>query len=161
MKKLTTLFILLFIGAAVFAEPKIPEYTIKEDVVPFLYVSNDCQNVYEIYTLVSDSKNPLRLNFFNKSLVIPTSIYLQIEFTSKKNYDNFIKDIDMSDLEKSFILIRQKLTKQGVTPDIWKYNNGKTYSLNRQNDNTIYGYGYDEDFDWKNLPGIIRYCYSF
>ena len=163
MKKLTTLIVLVFLAVGLFASPiEIPEYIVPyEEVIPYKYVSNNCQNIYEIYTTKNKSNDHFQLNFFNRSLILPTSIFLEIEFTSKKKYDDFIKDIDLIDIEKSFDTARQKLIKQGITPDIFKYNNGKTTMLTRENNNTKYGYGYDVDFDFQTLPSSIIYKAKF
>ncbi len=163
MKKLTILIVLVFLAVGLFAESiEIPRYNVPyEEVIPYKYVSNDCQNLYEIYIKTNKSKEYFQLNFFNRSLLLPTSIYLEIEFTSKKKLDDFIKDIDLSDMENSFQIARQNLIKQGITPDIFSYNNGKTTSYNREDNNTKYGYGYDVNFDFQKLPSSIIYKAKF
>lgn len=160
MKKITTHFILVFIiSASLFANPKIPKYVIPYDeVIPYLYVSNDCQNIYEIYIGTNKTNSNFQLRFFNKSLVLPTSIYLEIDFSSEKKLDDFIKDIDLSNLETSFNIIREKLIKQGITPDIFKI--GKE-SYFREVDNTRFGYGYNESYDFQTLPSSVIYRVTF
>lgn len=161
MKKLTTIFILLFIGAAVFAEPKFPKYSITdENAVPYLYISNDCQSIYEIKATVYPNSKKAVLGFCKKSLVLPTKINIAIEFSTEKKLDDFIKDIDLSDIEDSFVKVRQRIIKQGITPDIILYDKSETAKLIKET-KTIYGYGYDEHFDWKTLPSTCNYRVSY
>ena len=156
MKRLSVLFLGLFILAAgLFAQPEIPRYCIPyEEVIPYLYVSNDCQNIYEIYIGYGKNKDHFEFRFFNRSLILPTSIFLEVDFTSEKKLNDFVKDIDLSDIETSFKNTRQRLIKLGITPDIFTY--GKQ-SYNRKIDNTKYGYGYDELFDFETLPQQVSY----
>jgi len=160
MKKLTTILILVFIvSAGLFANPKIPRYVIPYDeVIPYLYVSNDCQNIYEIYIGTNKANTNFQLRFFNKSLILPTSIFLEVDFSSEKKLEDFIKDIDLSDLETSFKNTRQKLIRLDITPDIFLY--GKK-EYHREIDNTEYGYGYNEQFDFQTLPSQVIYRATF
>ena len=160
MKKLTTLFILLFVGSVLFADPKFPKYDINnENDTPYLYVSDDLQSIYEIYAF-EVAKGKYTLMFNKTSLINPTHIYIQIRFSSEKKLDDFIKDIDLTDLETSFKVTRQKIIKQGITPDIYVYDkNDKPRKVTETK--TVYGYGYDENFDWKTLPSSIIYTVSY
>lgn len=161
MKKLTTLFILLFVGSVLFADPKFPKYSFTDDnITPYLYVSDDCQSIYEIKALVWPNSKKAALSFNKKSLILPTSICITIEFSTEKKLDDFIKTIDLSDIENSFNKTRQKLIKEGITPDIIKYYPDEKPRMVTET-KTIYGYSYDETFDWKNLPSSSIYRASY
>lgn len=161
MKKLTTLFILAFLAVGLFAEPKFPKYNITDDDdVPYVYVSNDLQSVYELIAYVYPNKKKPYIFFAKKSLIIPTSIHIKIEFSNEKDLDNYIKNINLADIETCFNNIRRKLINDGITPDIVKYNaDGKTKQTTSTN--TIYGNGYEEHYDYKTLPQTIVYITSY
>lgn len=161
MKKLFTILFLFSITVCMFADPKFPKYSFDDDEqVPYIYVSNDCQTVYELKAIFYPSKKNAILSFNNYSLVVPTHILITIEFSSEKKLDEYIKNIDLSDIENSFKRIRLELIKKGITPSISEYNSsGKSSPIKEEE--TVYGYGYDNHYDWKNLPNIIGYKASY
>lgn len=163
MKKLTTLFILLFVGSVLFADPKFPKYYITDDdYTSYLYVSNDLQSIYEIKAIVYPTSKKGIFSFIKRSLVLPTSIFITIEFSTEKKLDEFIKTIDLADVENSFNRTRQNLIRDGITPKITKYDpDEKPKVITEPEPKTIYGYGYEEHYDWKTLPSVIGYSASY
>lgn len=123
MKKITTLFILAFIFlAGLFANPKIPKIdnyfkTLKDDYTGtnyLFYVNNLCTNSYKIFAEISDNK--YTLYFSNISLVTNLEVCLCMNFPTERDLDNYIYDIDTSDLESEFNSIRQTFIKYNIEP---------------------------------------------
>lgn len=143
MKKLTTLFILLFVGSlGLFAEPKVPKYfygdsEFKED--KYIYISNDLMYCYEIQAInVNDTEYPYKLNFIKRSLLVDTSMFLAIYFENENQLDNFTKNIHLSDIENEFERIRKRIINANVKSSI-------QLSMN------------DEYFDYENRPNKVIY----
>lgn len=123
MKKLTTLFILIFIvSAGLFANPKIPKIdnyfkTLNDDYTGtnyLFYINNSCTNSYKIFAEISDNKNTL--NFSSTSLVTNIEICLCMNFPTERDLDNFIYDLDTSDLESEFNSLRSSFIKYNIKP---------------------------------------------
>ena len=140
MKKITTIIILFAVFiCSLFAEPKVPVYSYEKDSNlkenPYFYLSNDCQNIYEVQAFYDvSSKYVFRIT--NKSLITKTYIRLEILFPTKKLLDNFNKTIHLSDLENEFLRLRELLilndALQIIKPD-------------------------DKDFDFSNPPKSFYY----
>lgn len=124
MKKLTTLFIVLFISiSGLFAAPKIPkttetwpplEYFGNENVLA--YVNNSCQNVYTIWAVLEPEKKRYTFNFNNYSYVTEIEIAISLNFQSEEKLDTFLKKIDTTDLENAFNKLRKELEIAGEGP---------------------------------------------
>ena len=143
MKKLTTLFILVFLSVSLFAEPKVPKYYFddsdkKED--EFSYISNDLMYCYEIQAVsVNYPKFKYKLNFTKRSLVYDKTMSLFVFFETEKQLDNFINNIHLSDIENEFNRIRKQIIMIGEIPN-------PTRPDFR-----------DEYFDCNNRPSLIFY----
>lgn len=113
MKKLTTLFILVFLSVGLFAEPKIPKYYFddsdkKEDA--YTYISNDFKYCYEIQAHTTDTPNfKYKINFQKRSLEYDSKIALLIYFKTEKQLDNFINNFHIANIENEFNKIRQQI----------------------------------------------------
>ena len=107
MKKLFLFTAVFILASGVFSEPKIPK-AFEED--PYVYVSNDFTSSYEIYyRQFSSGKFQYILSFNKRSLLYESEINLDICFETEKQFNNFIKNIHLSDLENEFIQIRKLL----------------------------------------------------
>lgn len=163
MKKLFILILANLFCLGLFAvAPKVPKMVNYSDTDPYLYISNDCLNMYRIIANVhSDKKSSnYQLSFINYSLVIDTLISIQINFSSEQQLDNYIKDIDLSDLESEFKKLRQSLIKNNCTPDIYPAINSDLEKINIDKEyrkNHPFGYGYEEIYDNENIPNGIYY----
>lgn len=118
MKKLTILFILVFLAVGLFAEPKVPKNYNDEET--FSYINNDFSACYEVEASKNYSNSAkykyslyMRKNFlfFNKS------IRLNIYFENEKQLDEFIKTIHLSDIENEFNRIRKLMIMNDATPN--------------------------------------------
>jgi hypothetical protein len=108
MKKLTTIFILVFMAVGLFAEPKVPKLYNGED--EYSYTSNNMMYYYEINAgKNADKKFPFGLHFIKYSYVGTVKITLIINFENEKQLDTFIKDIHLSDIDNEFNRIRKQL----------------------------------------------------
>lgn len=163
MKKLFTLILASLFYFSIFAvAPKVPKMINYSDTDPYLYMSNDCLNMYSIKAIVNtDTKtSKYQLSFINYSLVINTLISIQLTFPSEQQLDNFIKDYDLSDLENEFKKLRQSLIKNNCTPDIYPAINNDFEKINIDKEyrkNHPFGYGYEEIYDSENVPHGIYY----
>ena len=119
MKKLTTIFLLFSVFVSgLFANPKIPKNSIGNfDNEPYYFTSNDCLNNLSINCFISKTKFRTELHFINYSLVNNSIISIQIYFESEKALDDFIKDIDLSNLDAEFKRIRQTLINADIKAD--------------------------------------------
>lgn len=131
MKKLTTLFILVFLSIGLFAEPKIPKYYFddsdkKEDA--YTYISNDLMYCYEIQAISIDTSNfKYEICFKKRSLVYDTSMSLFIFFKTEKQLDSFINTIHLSDIENEFNRIRKQIIMVDEIPNPTKPGFKKEY----------------------------------
>lgn len=143
MKKLTILFVLVFLAISLFAEPKVPKYFYdnsdkKED--EFSYISNDLMYCFEILAVSVDyPKFKYKLNFTKRSLVYDTTMSLFIFFETEKQLDAFINNIHLSDIENEFNRIRKQIIMIDEIPNP----NRPTFK--------------DEYFDYRNRPSLIFY----
>ena len=122
MKKLTTLFIVLFISiSGLFEAPKIPkttetwpplEYFCNNNVLA--YLNNSCQNVYAIWAVLEPKRNRYTLNFNNYSYLTDIEIDIAISFKSEEELDALINKINTADLENEFKKIRKELDEVGL-----------------------------------------------
>ncbi len=122
MKKLTTLFILVFLAVGLFAEPKVPKYYFKENSPKedaFVYVGNDLLSCYEVQAIYN--KVPSNLNYSlkiqKKSLMFDITIVLNFVFETEKQLDNFCKDIHLSDIENEFNRLRKLMILNDAIPN--------------------------------------------
>ncbi len=134
MKKLTTLFILIFIvSTGLFANPKIPKIENYLDSLDsdftgtnyLCYMNNSCTNFYKIFA-VTDTK--YTLYFSNTSLVTNINITLCMNFPSERELDNYIYELDTSDLENEFRNIRKTFIKYNINP---VYSTGKNDTITK------------------------------
>ena len=108
MKKLTTLFILVFLAVGLFAEPKVPKMYKGED--EYTFISNDLLHYYTIQAGKSSSKKfSYELHFIKYLYVGAVKVTIIIYFENEKQLDNYIKDIHLSDLDSEFERIRKQL----------------------------------------------------
>ncbi len=120
MKKLTTLFILVFLSVGLFANPKIPKTDnyfntlIADNNDVYSFVNDSCQNVYKIYAVVNEKE--FELHFINKSYITNVEISITIDFDNEQRLDEFIKKINTSDLEGSFISLRKYIIQLDINP---------------------------------------------
>lgn len=123
MRKITTLFILVIIVSAnLFASPKIPKVdnyldTLTEDYTGtnyLFYINNLGTNSYKLFAEVTSKKNTLY--FSNTSLVTDIEICLCMIFPSERDLDNYINNIDTSNLEIEFNSIRNTFIKYDIKP---------------------------------------------
>lgn len=121
MKKLTTLFILVFLSVTFFAEPKVPKYYYgdsdkKENA--FIYISNDLMYCYEVLATNNESqKFNYQLTLKKKSLNSDIGMNLIILFENEKQLDNFTKSIHLSDIENEFNRIRKLIIQNDESPN--------------------------------------------
>lgn len=144
MKKLTILFILVFLSVGLFAEPKVPKYfygdsEIKED--EYIYVSNDLLYCYTVRSTYSPSNPKLKFvfNIEKTSLMYDSSMALKIFFETEKQLDNFTKSFHISDIENEFERIRKLIILNDGKPNPTRIDFDKEY------------------FDYQNRPKYIFY----
>jgi len=144
MKKLTTLFVLVFLAISLFAEPKVPKYfyddsDTKED--EFIYVSNDLMYCYTVQAIYSPSKPRFKyiLKIEKASLLYDSTMSLHVFFETEKQLDNFTKDFHLSDIENEFIRIRKLCILDDEKPNPTRKDFDKEY------------------FDYQNRPKNITY----
>lgn len=134
MKKLTTILILVFIvSAGLFANPKIPKIDNYLDSLDsdftgknyLCYMNDSCTNLYKIFA-VTDKK--YTLYFSNTSLITNINITLCMLFPSEKDLDNYIYELDTSDLENEFKSIRRTIIKYNINP---VYSTGKDNAISK------------------------------
>lgn len=135
MKKLTTLFTLIFLTVGLFAEQvEIPKNTNNSEKEPFIYVNDSITNMYTVSSFVN--KDFYGLEFSNISLTSDIFISLQITFETEKKLDDFIYKNFTSkmsyDLPNTFITIRNRII------DI---SNKIEYSINKE-ENKLEGITY-------------------
>ena len=119
MKKLTTLFILGFISFSLFAEPQIPKNFFKDTDTAehyFVYVSNDLNYSYAVWSQYNSFSKEYTLYIEKSSLLYDNTILLEIMFSSEKNLDSFIKTIHLSDIENEFNRIRRLIISKDNYP---------------------------------------------
>ncbi len=130
MKKLTTLFILIFIvSAGLFSNPKVPKTdnsfkssdSLSVDDC-LIYINNSGQNIYRLYGEVSDHST---LWFSNESIITGIKIVFAINFPDEKAMDVFTSKITTYDLEKVFSDLRELLMESDITPLIIEGENNK------------------------------------
>lgn len=123
MKKLSTLFILIIITiTGLFANPKIPKVdnyfdTLSDDYTGtnyLFYINNSGTNSYKLFAEITSKKNTLY--FTNTSLITNIEISLCMIFPSEKDLDNYISNIDTSNLEIEFNSIRNTFIKYDIKP---------------------------------------------
>lgn len=123
MKKLSVLFAVLFIFVSgLFAKPTIPKIdsslkTLNDDYTGtnyLFYINNSCTNSYKIFAEISDNGNILY--FSSTSLVTNIEICLSMDFPTERDLDNFIYDLDTSDLESVFNSLRSSFIKYDIKP---------------------------------------------
>lgn len=145
MKKLTTIFILLFVvSTALFSEPKVPKYyfddsDIKED--EYIYVSNDLMYCYTVRSTYHPSYPKLKYIFSieKTSLQYDSSMALKVFFENEKQLDNFTKSFHISDIESEFERIRKLIILNDEKPNPNRIDFDKEY------------------FDYQNRPKYIFY----
>ena len=107
MKKIFLFAALYIFASVIFAEPRIPKAFEEE---PYLYISDDFTCSYEIYYREFTSTKLKYLLVFNKeSLINGEQFHLNICFETEKQLNNFIKTIQLSDLENEFTRVRKLL----------------------------------------------------
>lgn len=125
MKKLTTLFLLVFISFDLFAEPQIPKNFFKDTDTQehfFQYVSSDFNYSYAVWTNPYTSNNyECELHIKKSSLVKDFSMTLHIYFKSEQQMDKFIKTLHLSDIENEFNRIRKLIILNDNYPCYDKY----------------------------------------
>lgn len=113
MKKLTTLFILVFLSVGLFASPKIPFESLDDEVEPFIFNSND--GLYSYSIKAGDSAyDRVKLFFIKYSLGTNTTVSISITFDNKDIYDKFTKDFDLSEIETEFNNLQKKIIKSDI-----------------------------------------------
>lgn len=114
MKKLTTLFILIFIvSASFFAQAKIPYNSYDDEIEPYIFTSSDRQYSYSIRG--SDAPyDKAKLSFIKWHIPTNTNVSISINFDNKDIYDKFTKDFDISEIEMEFSKLEKKVVKSGV-----------------------------------------------
>lgn len=112
MKKLTTLFILIFIvSAGLFANPKVP----KGNIDPLYLLSNDCQSCYRIGAFSPTGKS-YSFQFIKYSLISDSLIAINISCKNEKEVDSIISNIDVSNLDFEFERLRKKIIQLNIEP---------------------------------------------
>lgn len=122
MKKLTILILASLFCFGLFAAPKIPKINnyfsaLKDDYSGsnyYCYVNNSCTNIYKIFAEVNG--NHYTLYFKNLSLQTDIEIALLLNFSSETALDNYINNIDTTNLETEFLVLRNKFIKQNIAP---------------------------------------------
>ena len=124
MKKLTTLFILLFVSFNLFAAPKIPKldnYT--SDITKRVdfntnemlsYIDDSGQNLYKLYAI--SKENEYSFHFINKSYITFIEIEIIIHFKSEQALDTYLQKFNTMDIEKEFKDTRRILSQFNLTP---------------------------------------------
>lgn len=122
MKKLTTLFILVFLSVGLFASPKVPKtnnsFKSSESLSAddcLVYVNNSGQNIYRLFGEVTDHST---LWFSNESLVTGIKIVFAINFQDEITMDGFIAKFTTYDLERCFNELRESFMDSDITPII-------------------------------------------
>ena len=114
MKKLTTLFIVLFVFVSgLFANPTLYDYIIKDEEV-LEYVSDDCQTCYSLFYSYAPDINSFHISFYIESFVSAVSIHIQYDFENEKAMLNFAKKINLPNLEVEIKKLRQQLTDSNI-----------------------------------------------
>lgn len=134
MKKLSSLFILIFLTGILFASPKIPIWGATEDE-PLIYLSNDCNNYYSIGVFTLDYKK-YKFSFIKYSLSNDALIAININCNSEKDVNSLIANIDTTNLDNEFINLRKKIIKLNISPDIFYQSdipNKVIYNMNYSN----------------------------
>lgn len=131
MKKLSILFILsaIFISAA-FSHPTIPKTHDALSPERFIYISDNCQNLYTAYMYKPNEKlwekGPLyHFKFTNKSLISDIEIEIIVYFNSEKEMDEYVNAINTTYIEQYFSKIRSIFKEKNLQPQIIKDSNGK------------------------------------
>lgn len=135
MKKLTTLFVLIFLAIGLFAEQvEIPKNINNSEKEPFVYINDSITNMYTVSAFVNNDF--YGLEFTNVSLTSDIFISLKIVFENEKKLDDFISKNFTSkmsyDLPNTFTTIRNKII------DI---SSKKEYSINKD-ENKLEGVTY-------------------
>lgn len=114
MKKLSILLILLSFSISFFAAPKIPKDTLDSDEDELIYVSNDLQNYYILYSSCLDDRNTFM--FIKRSLSNDIVISININCNSEKEIDYIISKIDTTDIDNEFAKLRKNIMAADLLP---------------------------------------------
>ena len=136
MKKLTTLILASFLFAAVFAAPKVPKCTWKsyfhDETDPYVYLSKDSNIEYSIIALTDIGlKIDYLIRFDCTFLNQQYTKYIEIGFDTEQQLDSFIKNFNLSKIEKEFDRIVNILIKENA--QIVEKTNSIKYSINGSN----------------------------
>ena len=119
MKKLTTLFILVFLSVGLFAEPKIPKHTDAETAEKgYYYINDSLTNEYKIYSLINNDYSLYTFEFSNISLINNIRINIIIRFKDEKSLDKFTSTIDLYNIDTEFSKLRKRLDNANVSPTV-------------------------------------------
>ena len=114
MKKLTTLFICLFICiSGLFANPTLYDSIIKDEEV-LEYVSDDCQTCYSLFYIYEPDIKDYAISFYIYSFISDVSIHIKYDFENEKAMLNFAKKINLPNLEVEIKKLRQQLTDSNI-----------------------------------------------
>jgi len=125
MKKITTLFIILFICLyGLFANPTIPKTNSNWPVTKKLgnkniltYFNNSCQNLFSIRAVID--KTTYKLEFDNYSYVTKSDIMIIIYFLNEERLDEYIASINTLNLEEEFINLRKQVMAADIEPMLY------------------------------------------
>lgn len=118
MKKLTILFVLVFLAVGLFASPKIPKTQyLSEDY--YKYVSNSGSNLYTTRYIVDNSFSKYGFVIKNKSLVTKVEISITLYFPNESALNDYSRlFIDENNLEETFSFTKDSLDDAGLEPMI-------------------------------------------
>ena len=117
MKKITIFILASLFCFSLFAAPKIPKDTFDSDEDEsgeLIYVSNDLQNYYILYSSCLDDKNTFM--FIKRSLSNDIVISLNINCNSEKEVDYIISKIDTTDIDNEFAKLRKNIMAADLLP---------------------------------------------
>ena len=115
MKKLFLFIVSMLFVSGLFSSPEFPTSIYNNRTKPFIFVSSDGLNKYELLTF-QDSKLH-SLNFINTSLVTDVMISINIEFENEQKLKTFIKDFDIGNIDNEFKKVKYYLDSCGFIPD--------------------------------------------